>query len=115
MSAIRRTALRSAMATTSTTSSDSAPIAPEASRPSDPLIDVSGVRNSWLTVDRNPSFTRSTSLSRSTVCSSTRLLFLASTCSRRTSSMLRTRISTSARSIGLLMKSFAPAWSARSL
>ncbi len=37
------------------------PRVPPASRPSDPRIEVSGVRSSWLTTERNSFFIRSTS------------------------------------------------------
>ena len=37
------------------------PTAPPASSPSDPRIDVNGVRSSWLTTETNSSFIRSTS------------------------------------------------------
>ena len=40
--------------------SGSWPAAPPAMRPSEPAIEVSGVRSSWLTAETNSSFSRST-------------------------------------------------------
>ena len=42
--------------------SGNCPVAPDSTSPKAPLIEVSGVRNSWLTVDRNSVFAFSATL-----------------------------------------------------
>ena len=64
MSLIRRTS-RSVFSTAISTIrwpfSGSGPSTPDSSSPSEPRIEVSGVRSSWLTIEVNSSFARSTS------------------------------------------------------
>ncbi len=61
---MRRTQFRSAMTTISFASSERSPSTPPASRLSDPRMEASGVRSSWLTVEMN------SPLSFSTACRS---------------------------------------------
>ena len=61
MRPMRRTTLRSATETISRASGVSGPSTPPERRPSEPRIEVSGVRSSWLTVETNSRLSRSTS------------------------------------------------------
>ena len=63
-SEMSRAQLRSAMATISRASSDRSPSTPPESRLSEPRMEASGVRSSWLTVETN------SCLSFSTACRS---------------------------------------------
>ncbi len=61
MSRVSRSVLCTATRTSEAALSGSSPTRPPASSPSEPRIEVSGVRSSWLTTERNSSFMRSTS------------------------------------------------------
>ena len=61
ISRVSRSLLCRAMSTIRPAAGVSDPSAPPASRPSEPRIAVNGVRSSWLTIDTNSLFIRSTS------------------------------------------------------
>src|SRR6266850_140478 len=64
MMSSRRWPLRSATSVSSLTSFESSPATPELSSCSAPMIEVSGVRSSWLSVEVNSFFMRSASVCR---------------------------------------------------
>ena len=58
---VSRSVLSSARPAIDAARGDRSPRVPPASRPREPRIEVSGVRSSWLTTERNSFFIRSTS------------------------------------------------------